>query len=69
MSRLEAYAFPQDPYMFEKGLSIREYIAIQYMIPNSGNADIDKMIKESMAQKTGKAAFSMPPSPEIKSPL
>lgn len=43
----------------QPGMTLREYAAIHLMVPDSGNASLDEMIKKAIASKTSKAAFKV----------
>ncbi len=43
-----AFPNPINPQDYGKGMTLREYAAIRLKVPDSGNPELDKMIRESL---------------------
>jgi len=56
-TRLLDYAFPTPEHNGQDGVSIREYAAIHLRVPNSGNDELDAMIREARRFELAKAAI------------
>jgi hypothetical protein len=41
----------------QPGMTLREYAAIHLMVPDSGNASLDKMILKALDMRKAKSAF------------